>query len=150
MLDRLEEVLGAGTRLPFTARTLVDEQECLDILDQIKVAVPEELKAARRLAQERDQLLNDARAEASRVVREADQQVASRITDHALVRAAEDRAALIEDEALREAEQVRREADEYAYRVLERLRGQITSIEQAVDRGMSHLDAEHDPGPTRR
>src|SRR5438874_7418002 len=86
LLDQLEEVLGAGSHLPMTSRTLVDEQEILDILDQIRVPIPDEIKAARRVTQERDQLLADARAEADRLVREADSRVADRLADHHLVR----------------------------------------------------------------
>lgn len=141
LLDQLEEVLGAGSRLPFTSRTLVDEQEILDILDQIRVSIPEELKAARRVAQERDQVLADARAEAERLVREADQHAAGRVSDHALVRSAEARAAEIEERAERHAEQVRQEAEAYAYRVLERLREQIHQVGQTVERGMHELEA---------
>src|SRR5207245_9132859 len=81
LLDQLEEVLGGGSRLPLTSRTLVDEQEILDILDQIRVSIPDELKAARRLTQERDQLLSDARAEAQRILSDADAQVAERISE---------------------------------------------------------------------
>jgi cell division septum initiation protein DivIVA len=141
LLDQLEEVLGAGSRLPLTSRTLVDEQEILDILDQIRVSIPDEIKAARRLTQERDQVLADARAEAERILRDAEAHAAERISDHALVRAAEVRAGDIEEGALRQAEQVRREAEAYAYRVLEKLREQITQVAQTVDRGLQELDA---------
>ena len=140
LLDQLEEVLGAGSRLPFTSRTLVDEQEILDILDQIRVSIPEELKAARRVAQDRDQVLAEARAEAERLVREADQHVAGRVTEHALVRSAEARAAEIEERAEQHAEQVRQEAEAYAYRVLERLREQIHQVAHTVERGMHELE----------
>lgn len=118
LLDRLEEVLSSGSRLPFTSRSLVDEDELLDILDQIRVAIPEELKAARRLTQEREQVLAEARAEAERVVREAEQQVAGRVSDHALVLAAEGRARQIEEDAAQEAEEIRHQADRYALRTL--------------------------------
>jgi vacuolar-type H+-ATPase subunit H len=141
LLDQLEEVLGAGSRLPLTSRTLVDEQEILDILDQIRVSIPDEIKAARRLTQEREQILADARAEAERILRDAEAHAAERISDHALVRAAEVRAGDIEEGALRQAEQVRREAEAYAYRVLEKLREQITQVAQTVDRGLQELDA---------
>jgi cell division septum initiation protein DivIVA len=145
LLDRLEEELTSGRRVPFWERTLIDEQECLEILDQIRVAIPEEIKAARRVTEEREQLLTEARTEADRILGEADQQVAGRISEHALVRAAQSRAAEIEDDALRAADEIRREADEYAYRVLERLRGQIEQITQAVDRGLRDLAREERP-----
>jgi cell division septum initiation protein DivIVA len=143
LLDQLEEVLGSGSRLPFTSRTLVDEQEVLDILDQIRVSIPEEIKAARRLTQERDRLLSDARADADRILRDAEAEAASRLSEHALVRAAESRSAEIESRALTSAERVREEAETYAYRVLERLRNQIDQLGQTVDRGLRELDAGH-------
>jgi cell division septum initiation protein DivIVA len=119
----------------------VDEQEILDILDQIRVSIPDELKAARRLTQERDHVLADARAEADRIVRDADTAAADRLSDHSLVRAAESRAADIEDRALHQASEIRREADAYAYRVLQKLRDQITQVAQTVDRGIGELEA---------
>jgi len=140
LLDQLEEVLGSGSRVPLTSRTLVDEREVLDILDQIRVSIPEEIKAARRLTQERDQVIADARAESDRLLREADDEVAGRVSDHAVVRAAESRAAEIEGRAHDTAERVRREAESYAYRVLQRLRQQIDQVGQAVDRGLADLD----------
>src|SRR2546426_1446004 len=97
LLDQLEEVLGAGSRLPLTSRTLVDEQEILDILDQIRVSIPDEIKAARRQMQEREQLLADAHAEADHLIREAEEHIASRLAEHHLVRSAESRAAEIEE-----------------------------------------------------
>ena len=145
LLDQLEEVLGAGSRLPLTTRTLVDEHEILDILDQIRVSIPDELKAARRLTQERDQLIADAQAEADRILRDADAQASQRVAEHHLVRTAEHRAADIEDRAMRQAADIRREADAYAYRVLQKLREQVAQVAQTVDRGMSELEGRRVP-----
>lgn len=143
LLDQLEEVLGGGSRVPLTSRTLVDEQEILDILDQIRVSIPEELKAARRLTQEREQVIADARGEADRIVQDAEAHASERLTEHSLVRAAEMRAADIQERALRQADETRREADAYAYRVLQKLREQIAQLGQTVDRGMGELETRH-------
>jgi len=141
LLDQLEEVLGGGSRLPLTSRTLVDEQEILDILDQIRVSIPDELKAARRLTQEHDQLLADAHAEAQRILSDADAQVAERLADHHVARLAEQRAADVQERAFQQAEDVRREADAYAYKVLQKLREQIGQVSLTVERGISELEA---------
>jgi vacuolar-type H+-ATPase subunit H len=141
LLDQLEEVLGAGSRVPLTSRTLVDEQEILDILDQIRVSVPDELKAARRLTQDRDQIIADAHAEAERIVHEAETQAVERVSQHNLVRVAEGRAADIEERAMLQAADIRRDADAYAYKVLQKLRDQIGQVAQTVDRGLSELEA---------
>lgn len=141
LLEQLEDVLGAGSRVPLTSRTLVDEQELLDIIDQIRVSIPDEIKAARRLTDERDQVLADARAEADRVLRDADARAAERLAEHSLVRAAQDRAADLEDRAMQHAADIRREADSYAFRVLQKLREQISTVAQTVDRGMDELES---------
>ena len=141
LLDQLEEVLGGGSHLPLTSRTLVDEQEVLDILDQIRVSIPDEIKAARRVTQERDQILADARGEADRLLRDADADVAERLSEHHLVRAAEERARQIEDRAIEDTERMRRETDAYAQRVLQRLREHIGQVSETVDRGLEELEA---------
>ena len=142
LLDQLEEVLGGGSRLPLTSRTLVDEQEILDILDQIRVSIPDELKAARRLTQERDQVIADAQAEADRILRDADAQAAERVAEHSLVRTAEPRAADIEDRALRPGRPTSAaKPTPTRYRVLQKLRDQIGQVAQTVDRGLTELEA---------
>lgn len=141
LLDQLEEVLGAGSRVPLTSRTLVDEPEILDIIDQIRLSIPEEIKAAKRLTEERDEVLSAARVEAERIMQEADTQAAERVGEHHLVRSAEARAADIQDRALEQAAQIRREADAYAHRVLLKLREQIAQVSGTVDRGIGELEA---------
>ncbi len=140
LLNQLEEVLGASSKVPLTSRVIVDEQEILDIIDQIRVSIPDEIKAASRITAEREQLLADARAEADQLIREADAQMADRLAEHHLVRAAEVRAAQVEDRALQQADQVRRESEQYAYRVMQRLREQIEQVSLTVERGLQELD----------
>jgi vacuolar-type H+-ATPase subunit H len=158
LLEQLEDVLAAGSHVPLTSRILVDDQELLDIIDQMRVSMPDEIKAARRLTEERDKIIADARIEADRTVgeardeaeqilRDADARAAERLSEHHLVRAAQDRAADIEDRAMRQAADIRREADAYAYRVLQKLREQIGQVAQTVDRGIDELDARRVDDP---
>lgn len=141
LLDRLEEALVTGSRVPLTARTLVDEQECLDIIDQMRAALPPEVKYARRVVEERENLLAQAHEEAERVVRNAEMKAGRLVEDHALVRAAQTRALQIEDEAERTADEIRAEAEQYAGRLL----GRVTErLEQALDNvrvGLRELEA---------
>ena len=142
LLDQLEDLLKESSKVPMTSRVLVDEQELLDVIDQIRVSIPDEIKEATRLTRQREQLLDDAHAEADRLIREADAQIADRMNEHYLVRAAEARAAQIEERARLEADQVRRESEQYAYRVMQRLRDQIAQVSQTVDRGLHELESQ--------
>ena len=139
LLDRLEEVLNSGSRVPFSSRTMIDEQECLDILDQIRVALPDEIKQARRVVAERDSLLAEAEARAQNVVREAEQRATEQVQEHALVHAAEQRARQLEAAAQERSEEIRRDADEYAYETLSELESELEQLLLTVRKGTRAL-----------
>lgn len=142
LLERLEETLRSGTPLPFTSRLLVDENEALDILDQIRVAIPEELKQARRLLAERDSIVAEATEQAERLLREADHRLNERLDEHALVRDAERRAEEIRQDALQAARRMRSEADAYVYNALNKMHAQLQTLIEQVERGMRALESE--------
>lgn len=139
LLDRLEEVIGTGRRLPFSSRVMIEEQECLDVVDQIRLALPEELKLARRVMSERDQILTEAGERADQLINRAEQQVAHRVEDHAVFQAAEEHARDLIDEAQREALRVRQESDQYAYQVFESLLKRLRKAESVVEESLQDL-----------
>lgn len=141
LLDRLEEVLAAGSRVPLTDRTLVDEQECLEILDQMRVALPDEVKYARRVVAERENMLVQAREEAERIIRNAELRAGRLVEEHAVVRAAQARVLEIEDKAERAAEAIRAEAERYAGLMLARVGDRLEQALGSVKAGLRELDS---------
>ncbi|MBI4213114.1 MAG: hypothetical protein HY534_02290 [Chloroflexi bacterium] len=139
-LEHLEEVLGAGTGLPFTRRRLVDDEECLQIVEQIRLSLPQEIRQARRLNTERDALLDDAQARASQIVRAAEAEAQERIQEHHIARRAEVRAQEIVAQAERRIAQMHREADEYAYNVLVELEHRLETLAASIRAGILDLD----------
>ncbi len=138
-MDRLENLLNDGWHLPLTTRTLIDERAFLDIIDQMRIAVPEEIKQARRISQEHDQLIAQARADAERILTEAQEQAAFLLQDSELLKQAEQRAKGIITEAQKQATEVRRGADEYSLEVLQRLESQLESQITTVRKGIEAL-----------
>jgi len=132
LLDRLEEALVTGSRVPLMARTLVDEQECLDILDQMRVAMPTEIKEARRVIAEREHVLAEAREEADRIIAGAKKHAHRLVEEHAVVRSAQLRATEIEEQAERDALTTREEADRYAGTLL-------TRVQERLEQALSHV-----------
>ena len=140
LLDRLEETLVTGSRVPLMARTLVDEQECLDILDQLRVAMPTEIKEARRIIAERDHILAQAREETERIIRGAEHRASRLVEEHTVVRSAQSRAMQIEEQAERESQQVRDEAEQYAETVLSRVQERLDQALSSVRAGLRELE----------
>ena len=140
LLDRLEEALVTGSRVPLMARTLVDEQECLDILDQMRVAMPNEIKEARRVIAERDHILAQAREESERIVRGAEHRAARMVEEHQIVRSAQSRAIQIEEQAEGEATGIREDADKYAQTILTRVEDRLQQAISNVRAGLRELE----------
>ena len=86
LIDRLEALVSGGTRVPLTSRSLVDEQEFIDILDQIRSSVPEEVRQAKRLSQEKEKVIQQAQAEADKILNAAREQATALLQENELVR----------------------------------------------------------------
>ncbi len=122
---------------------VVDQGGALDLIDQLRVAVPEEVRQAKRINQEQDRLMEVAQEEADRVLARAQEQAAFLIEERELTRAAEERSQQIIAEAERQGEEIRRGADEYAASVLIKLEGECIKALQSIKRGIAMLDERH-------
>lgn len=118
LLDELEDVLTKSTRLPFARRLMVDEERATALLDRLRAAIPEEVRRARQVLRERDQLLEQARRQAQRIVEQAQQEASMRLERDGLLDEAKQRTTQLIEAARREAAAVRQGADDYAHKVL--------------------------------
>ena len=129
LLDELEDVLTKSTRLPFVHRLMVDEERATALLDRLRAAVPEEVRRARQVLRERDQLLEQARRQAQRIAEQAQQEASMRLEQDGLLDEAKQRSLQLTDTARREAESVRRGADDYARDVLTQIEGRMVEVQ---------------------
>jgi vacuolar-type H+-ATPase subunit H len=126
---------------------IVDQARALDLLDQLRVAVPEEIRAAKRINDETERIVERAQEEAERILARAQEQAAFLIEERELTRAAEIRSAEIIQDGQREADEIRRGADEYAQSVLVKLEGECIRALQSIKRGLALLDDRHVDDP---
>jgi cell division septum initiation protein DivIVA len=128
LIDELEDALAEGRRVPFSGRLLVDEERILDIIDRMRVAIPEEQKRARRVIQEQEHMLAEAQSRVQQVLEE-----------RGLTEAIEAERVRLLQQAEHEAGHVRAGADEYARQVLEELDDRLTKLVTSVRNGLSTL-----------
>ena len=125
---------------------VLDQATVLELVDQLRTAVPEEVRQARRITEEAGRITERAREEGDQVVARAQEQAAQMLEERELVRASQQRAAEIIEAAQAEAREVRRGADEYAAGVLIRLEGECIKALTSIKRGIDMLDERHRPG----
>jgi cell division septum initiation protein DivIVA len=145
LIDRLESLINEAKRLPLTSGVIVNQDEFLKVIDQMRITIPQEIREARRLKEEREQVIARALAEAEEIVAEAKGQVDGLLTDEELLKAAREESAKIIEQARREAEKVRKGADEYAIEVLGQLQDQLMALQTTIQNGLDYLQ-----GPARR
>jgi hypothetical protein len=138
-------LIATGKKLPLTNNVVLDQSTILELVDQLRVSVPDEVRQARRITEESGRITERAREEGDQIVARAQEQAAQMLEERELVRAAQQRAAEIIDGAQAEAQEVRRGADEYAAGVLIRLEGECIKALTSIKRGIDMLDERHRP-----
>jgi cell division septum initiation protein DivIVA len=139
LIDKLDDLVHNAKRVPLTDEVRVDKEEIYDLLDQMRATIPEEIKQARWIVKERQEMLAEAKREEAR---DRQEKLISQeeITKQA-ERAAED---IIEDARARERE-IRLGAEDYADEILNTLEVNLTKFIGAVQRGRDRLAGKDEP-----
>jgi vacuolar-type H+-ATPase subunit H len=136
LVDRLEELFNQSRPIWLTHSVIVDEDKFLDIIDQMRIAIPEEVKKAKQLYAQKDRVLAQAQEEANRTIELARQKAVELVETEALVEEAQRRATQIIDQSRAEAEDVKIGADQYSQ---DALSGLITELERILNQARNGL-----------
>nr|AKI85293.1 Archaeal/vacuolar-type H+-ATPase subunit H [uncultured organism] len=121
LLDRLEDLISNGMRVPLSSRVMIEEEDALAIIDQLRLALPQEIKLARRVVQERQKIITDAQAEADKILAVAKERAEYLMAEQGLINEAKARAEEILRQAKDNAKRSMGEVDGYALRLLSEL-----------------------------
>jgi F0F1-type ATP synthase membrane subunit b/b' len=144
LLGRLEAILLEARRVPGTKMKLVDADRCFQLIDQMVLAIPEEIKKAQRIQQEHDRIIAQAKEESERIKDMARDEANRLADDTAIISIAQNRAGAIEERARREVDRMRSEADIYALETLQRLREELDHTVAVVSNGISKLESDRE------
>lgn len=140
LVERLESLIANGKKLPLTSNVVVDQNEALRLVDELRAAVPEEVRAAKRINSEGERILEKAQAESERIVARAQEQAAFLIDERGLTTVADEESRRLVAIAAADAVDIRRGADEYAISVLAGLEGEVVRTLQSIKKGIAVLD----------
>lgn len=133
LVDRLEELVGVGKRVPFSGRVMVEEEQFLALIDQLRIAVPNEIKQAQRVIRDRERIVADAQETASRIIDAAQKKAEYIVSQDGLL-----------NEARQQSEQILASAEEKRKRSLGEIDvyaiDQFNKIEDALREGLSIID----------
>jgi hypothetical protein len=143
LVDRLEELINNSRDIPFTRNVIIDEDRVLDLIDQMRVAIPEEVKKSQQILAQKDRVIAQAKEEADRtlnIAKEKSEKLADRDN---IVLDAKKRAKQIESEAELLAQNTQAEADEYVAETLTNLEIALERVLNQVRNGIYILEEEN-------
>jgi cell division septum initiation protein DivIVA len=142
LIDRLEELFNDAKAVPFTHNVLVDEDRMLEIIDQMRIVIPEEVKKAQQILTQRDRFLAQAQEEADRTIALAREKADQITGKDMIVQEAQRRAEQIIAQARADAEATRRDADDYVMDTLMGIQDNLEKVLNQVRNGVRTVQEE--------
>lgn len=142
LVDRLEELFNESRSIWLTRNVIVDEDRMIDIIDQMRVSIPDEIKKAQQLLAQRDRVLAQAQEEAHRIVEISKEKSDELVSRENITQNAQARYDQVIAQARAEADAIRKEADDYALGVLTQLEKELQRSLGTVQNGISMLKPE--------
>ena len=149
LIDRLDGMMQQSRRSFIGGKVQVDEGEMQQIIDQMRASVPNEIKQARRVLQERENIIKSAQDEAERIVTLARQQAEYLTSEHGVLQEAKMRSEMVLQEASEQKETAISDARRFALEamisvdsVLEALGGAVSANQRSVRRVLDSLQEQ--------
>ena len=131
--------------MPFSPSLIVNSEECLRLIDQMRISIPSAIKESERMITERDRILSDAQARAEQIVAHAEQQAIQIVSEDAITDRAREEAERIIAHGHAEAIRLVDEAEVYALDVLYRLRDKLNNSLHQAENGIQAIEASQAP-----
>lgn len=119
LLDLMEETLEAGTAVPFAAaKRVVDVDRMRDIIDEVRNNLPDEVRESKKIVNDREQILKNARMESETIIQQAEERARGLVSEQEIVKRSQQRAVEILTAAQGQAKELTRNATMYCESIL--------------------------------
>lgn len=135
-LDIFEDLLDNGKAVPFSNKTSVNREKMYDIINEIRLNIPNEIRQAQKIIEDHDRIINDAKTKAAAIIREAENDAKMMTNSHEIYKMATEQASEIMEEAKKSARDMRLNAMDYADEIL-------AKTESMIREAMGNLEQQH-------
>lgn len=132
LIDALEDKIDSCTTIPIWGRGIIDKDELLDMISDIRMKYPDEMKQAKWVKEERSRIISDAQKEAASIVKAAEEKIANMVNEHDITQLAYEKANQIVDSAQQNAHEIRVGANQYADDVLRALEDELIKTAETI------------------
>jgi len=152
VIDKLEALVNTSPKVPATRSRLVDAEKVAELLEHLRLSIPQDVRAAEQVLERKDAILNQSQIDARRIKADAEEEYAARLEQNeimaaarhqaeGLVEEAEHKATRLIEQAETESRNVRVDADDYIIQALRSLEQEMTNVLGSVRKGLDALSA---------
>jgi vacuolar-type H+-ATPase subunit H len=139
VLETLEDLVEKSSGVPFSGKCLIDREEVLEIIKEMRLKLPDDIKQAKWVKEERQRILLEAQKEANNILKDAENKIASLVDEHEITKKAYEQANEIVGSAQKNAREIRLGAREYADSVLNKVEEILTDATDVIKTNRSEL-----------
>ena len=139
IIDKLEEKIDKAMNIPILNRSLMDKEELLADIEDIRLQLPEELKQARWMKEERKKIISEAQQEAESIIKAAEEKTIQMVQEHEITKKAYERATGMIDSAKENAQETKRQTLEYCDEVLFSMQQRLESLTETIKESRNNL-----------
>ncbi len=145
LIDRFEQyLLEESPKFPLSGSRTVNEEEVRSWITQLRDAVPEEVRRARNILEQREEFFAEAKSQAEQIIADAEVEAERLTAEHRIVKEAQVQAKQIRERAERDAAALRADADEYVFNALSKLQEELSRSLRVVENGLSKLEIDRE------
>ena len=139
LLETLEEMLEGSKSIPFSTKGIINKEEMLDIIKEIRLKLPDELKQAKWVKEERQRILVEAQKEADDIVKEAENRIISMIDEHEITRKAYEQKNEIIETANEMSREISKGTKDYADNILSNIEVTLQNALETIQNNRKEL-----------
>lgn len=121
IIETLEELVEKSVSIPLSGKCVVDREEVLEIIKEMRLKLPDDIKQAKWVKEERQRILLEAQKEANNIIKEAEGKIASLVNEHEITKKAYEQANEVVAGAQKNARDIRLGTREYADGILNKV-----------------------------
>ena len=139
LLELLEDIIEEGSKLPFGNKVMIDKSKALEILRDVRISLPDEVKQAEWINTERQRIIDDAKEEAEKMIKDTEDYIKQKVADSEITKKAQENAKALMEKAENKAKDLKDGSREYAIEVLKKLDTDLGKLNSRLQKNMQEL-----------
>jgi len=139
LIEELQDMINSGSKILFSNKVLIDQEKALEIIDKLLRSLPDDIKIAQKITEDRQRILIEAQKESEIILKEAKDHIDSLVNQEEITKKAREKSDQILNFAKQTAREIRTAANDYADDVLEELEQHITKVLETLKAGREEL-----------